>query len=146
MEWIDEIILGLLDTYATSCPYELCTVLGIRLIKTEPSRIILLGNESTYIREYLGHETIFLRNTLTEKEELFFIRHELGHAILHPNLKNSYNKFLLNKHKLEKEANYFAFKLSNVDYDKTELEDMTLEQIASCVGIPHAALKQLANF
>ncbi len=145
MEWIDEIIVGLLDVYATSCPYELCKILGIKIIKTSPTNIILLGNESVYIREYSEYETIFIRNNLTEEEEVFYIKHELGHAILHPNLKNSYNKRLINKYKIEKEANYFAFKLSNISFDETELYNMTLEQIAGYVEVPHVALKQLVN-
>ncbi|MGF7059237.1 ImmA/IrrE family metallo-endopeptidase [Brassicibacter mesophilus] len=145
MEWIDEIIIGLLDIYATSCPYELCTALGIKIIKTSPTNVILLGNESTYIREHLGYETIFLRNNLTEKEELFFLKHELGHAILHPNIKNSYNKHLINKYKLEKQANYFALKLQDLNIDEVQFREMTIKQIASYIEVPYTALKQLVN-
>lgn len=146
MKWINEIIIGLLDTYVTSCPYKLCGLLEIDIIKVEWVDPILCKNNSAYIRSFFGEETIFMRTDLTEEEEIFYIRHELGHAILHPNLKNSYNKHLINKYKLEKEANYFAVKLSNIIFDEIELHNMTIEQIASCVGIPHTALKQLANF
>ena len=146
MEQIDEIIVGLIDTYGTNCPYKLCAALGIDIIKVDKTDYILCKNNSAYIRNYFESETIFIRNDLDEEKEVFYIKHELGHAILHPNIQNSLNKRLLNKHKIEKQANYFAFKLSNVQFDEIELEDMTLEQIASCVGIPHAVLKQLANF
>ena len=146
MEWINEIIIGLIDSYDTNCPYKLCKFLDISLIKVEHDDPILCKNNSAYIRNFLGLERIFIRNDLNEKEESFYIRHELGHAILHPGLKNSYNKHLINKYKLEKEANYFAFKLSDITFDQVELYNMTLEQIASCIGIPHAALEQLATF
>ncbi len=146
MQQINEVVIGLLDTYDTTCPYKLCTLLGIDIVKVERTDPILCRNNSIYIRNFLETETIFIRNDLAEESEKFYIRHELGHAILHPNIRNSYNTYLLNRYKLEKQANYFAFKLSNIEFDGIGLNDMTLEQIASCAGIPHTVLKQLANF
>jgi len=146
MVWIDEIISGILETYRTNDPYELCDELGIYIFKLDPSSSILAKDESIYFRKLYDHEVIFIRDDLPLNHERFYIRHELGHAILHPELKNSYNKNLINKYKLEKQANYFAFKLTDITFDEAELHNMTLEQIASCIGIPYAALKQLANF
>ncbi|MFT9497207.1 ImmA/IrrE family metallo-endopeptidase [Anaerosolibacter sp.] len=141
MEWIDEIIIGLLDTYDTSCPYKLCDLLGIEIVKVEKNAYILLKNSSIYIRDYFGRETIFIRNDLAEEDESFYIRHELGHAILHPDIRKSYNPRLINKFKLERQANYFAMKLLNFELDSISFEGFTIEQIASSLSLPAKCLK-----
>ncbi|KEH89576.1 PTS N-acetylglucosamine transporter subunit IIABC [Clostridium novyi A str. 4540] len=145
MQWIDEIIMGLIDRYETTDPYELCEKLNIFIIKVESSNIMLHGDPSLYIRNFYGKEVIIISDNLRLQYEMFYLRHELGHAILHTHVKNSLNKNLLNSLKLEKQADYFALKLSNIKFDKIQMYEMTIEQIASCVEIPPRALKQLVN-
>ena len=145
MHWIDDIVLGLIDTYGTNNPYELCDALNIFIIKLEPVNKLLQDNHSVYIRDFYGKEIIFIRNNLHKKHELFYLRHELGHAILQPDIEHSLNKDLLNIPKFEKQADYFALKLSNIELDEIQMYQMTYEQIASCIEIPARALKQLVN-
>lgn len=142
MQWIDDIVLGLIDLYDTNNPYELCDYLEIGIIKVNPDTLILSGNNSLYIRNYFDNEVIFIRNDLNPHHEEFYLRHELGHAILHINLPNSN---LTNLLKLEKQANYFAFRLAQIELNEMEFRDLTIEQIASCLEVPHGAFKQIVN-
>lgn len=141
MKWIDQIVIGLLDTYDTSCPYELCNLLGIEIVKVEYDSYVLFKNNSIYVRNYFDKEVIFIRNDLAEQNKKFYLKHELGHAILHPQIKNSHNIKLINRYKLEKQANYFALKLSNLSFDSVSFESFTIDQIASALNFPAKCLK-----
>lgn len=142
MNWIDDTVIGIIDTYGTNNPYDLCDELNILIFKLEPGNKLLQGNDSIYIRNFYGNEVIFIRNDLYRNYELFYLRHELGHAILQPYINQSK---LLNMPKLEKQADYFALKLSQIELDEIEMHEMTIQQIASCIEVPIRALKQLAN-
>lgn len=142
MTWINEIILGLLDTYGTNNPYELCDLLGITIRKVPSSFKMLAGDNSIYLRDYFEKEIIFIRNNLNQNHEEFYLRHELGHALLHVDVLNS---SLCNKGKLELQANYFAVELSKIAMDSIELNEMTLEQIACCLELPYKPLKQVID-
>ncbi|GFZ30747.1 ImmA/IrrE family metallo-endopeptidase [Clostridium zeae] len=144
MQWIDNIVLGLVDEYGTRDVYELCDCLEIEIRGLDPSSIILNGHEAFYYRHFNGAEIIFISNKLENPLKEFVLKHELGHALCHTGILSA--GFLYsNIHKLEKQANYFAFKLSDISFDKVELREMTLEQIASCLEIPYEPLKQLVN-
>lgn len=146
MEWIDYIILGLIDIYDTNNIYELLDFLDIEIIKLDKDNLILRHNEAFYYRNYFGKEMIFIRNDLPSNYEKFILSHELGHSILHTSLLSAaFNNDLINKGKLERQANYFAFKLEKIKFDEVELREMTLEQIASCLELPYEPLKQLVN-
>ncbi|MCC5427834.1 ImmA/IrrE family metallo-endopeptidase, partial [Clostridium botulinum] len=82
LNWIDNILDGLKDTYDTNI-YELYDYLEIKMIKLEPSNILLRGNESLYNRNYFGNEIVLIRNDLNLEYEKFILAHELGHALLH---------------------------------------------------------------
>jgi len=137
MEWVDLTVTGIHETYHTSCPYDLCKTLEIGVRKVNYNNPILLGNDSTYIRGYLGGEIIFIRDDLDYLPEKFILAHELGHAILHVDIKSAHcNKNLLNIGKLEKQATYFAFKFLDIAIDPVEYEGFTIEQIARSLYIP----------
>lgn len=142
IRWINNIILGLIDTYDTNDPYELCKQLHINIIKVDAESPLLFGEPAIYINRS-DDEFIYIRNDLPKSYEEFYIKHELGHAILHPGIINSLNRNLLNIDKMEKEANYFAFKLYKIDIDKIQLQQFTLEQIASYLEVPYKPLKQI---
>lgn len=139
MEWINQIIVGLFDIYNTNDPYDILNEMEVKIIKVDKINLILLGKNCTYVVEL---NTIFIRNDLILNYELYYLRHELGHILLH---LDSSNTFIINNGKIEREANYFAFKLSKISFDKIELFEMTLEQIASYIEVPQNALKQLVN-
>ncbi|EJO5347182.1 ImmA/IrrE family metallo-endopeptidase [Clostridium botulinum] len=137
LNWIDNILEGLKDTYDTNNIYELYDYLEIKIIKLEPSNILLRGNESLYNRNYFGNEIVIIRNDLNLEYEKFILAHELGHALLHTETYNAaFNKDLINCGKLEKQANYFAFKLLNLNIDPIQFEGFTIEQIASSLYLP----------
>ena len=142
MEWINDIVIGLIDTFGTNNPYELCDELNICIFKLEPENKLLQGNDSIYVRDFGDKEIIFIRNDLNIHHELFYLRHELGHAILQPDIKNSK---LINMHKFEKQADYFALKLSDFNFNAVDMYEMSYEQIASCLEIPSRVLKQLVS-
>lgn len=116
----------------------------LKLKKLEKNSYLLSGNDSIYYRNYYGYEVIFIRNDLYGYDEEFKLRHELGHAILHTSIPSS--KYI-NIGKLERQANYFALALKGIRFDliSTEIEGMTLEQIASYVEVPYDTLFQLSN-
>lgn len=139
MNWIDDIVSGIIDKYATNNIYELCNCLDIKIKKLAPDNALLYEKCSFYYRDFNNHEIIFIRNDLHPKLEEFILKHELGHALCHPSLLSAGYS---NKGKLERQANYFALKLSNIEFDKAELEEMTLKQIAAYVNVPYSVLKQ----
>lgn len=147
MNWIGKIVLGITDTYNTNNPYELCQALNISIKKISAHHPLLKNQPSLYVRNFFikGKEIIFIMNDLYYSYEKFYIMHELGHAILHPNIENSFNEELINIVKLEKQANYFAFRLGNIKFDNLAMKNLTTEQIASFLKVPEKALKQLVN-
>jgi Zn-dependent peptidase ImmA (M78 family) len=135
--WIDNTILGLRESYKTDNVYELYDLLDIQIIKLEPNNILLDNNEAFYYRNYFKNEIVFIRNDLQRDFEKFVLAHELGHALLHTDsYEAAFNKSLLNTGKLEKQANYFAFKLLDIELDPTDFEGFTIEQIASSLYLP----------
>lgn len=117
MNWIDEIVEGLLDYYQTNNMYDIYKQLNIRIERLDKSNILLQGNEAVYHR-FNEQETVYCSNDIVNEE--FVLAHELGHAILHVDEDVIFYNPTENKGKLELEANYFAVKLLYHDY---ELED-----------------------
>lgn len=143
MEWIDNIVIGLIDTFGTRNPYELCDALEIEIQKVDKENPLIQGNDSTYFRGFFQNEVILLRNDLDKEHEEFYLLHELGHAIIHTHVDNSND--LINRGKHERQANYFAFKIINLKFDEFELQDFTIEQVSRHLRIPLKPLKQLVN-
>ena len=142
MKWIYNIVTGLLDTYKTNNPYELCKYLNIIIHRINYLNPLLCGKNSMYYRNLYNQEIIFIRDDLSIYEEIFILRHELGHAVIHTQIINSN---FANIGKLEKQANYFALLLSEIKFDVIEMNGMSLEQIASCANVTYESLAQLVN-
>lgn len=142
MLWINNIVDGILDTYNTNSPYQLCRDFNIYIEKVEPNSVMLFDLNSVYYRNYYGNEVIFIRDDLYGREEDFILRHEIGHALLHTDINCS--KYT-NLGKLERQADYFALALTGIKLDIFAMEGMTLKQIASCVEVPYEPLAQLVN-
>ena len=142
--WIDNIILGIMDNYNTNNVYELYDYLNIHIHKLESSSILLKGNDSFYYRDLDDVEIVFIRNDLNEIMKNFILLHELAHALLHPRIyEAAFNKQFINLDKIEKQANYFAFKMLNIEFDEIESEGMTIEQISNMIGLPCPLLSKL---
>lgn len=139
--WIDDYITGLFDLYSTKDISELYHCLEIQIVKLPKDNLLLQGNESVYQRDYFDREIVYIRNDLDFKYEKFILAHELGHAILHTEIYSAaFNKQLLNKGKFEKQANYFAFKLLDIEINSTDFEGFTLEQVCSYLHINNKCL------
>jgi len=139
--WIDDYITGLFDMYSTKDISELYGCLEIQIVKLPKDNILLQGNESVYQRDYFDREIVYIRDDLDFKYEKFILAHELGHAILHTEIYSAaFNKQLLNKGKLEKQANYFAFKVLEVKIDPVDFDGFTLEQMCCFLHISKECL------
>jgi Zn-dependent peptidase ImmA (M78 family) len=142
LDWINEIVANLRKNHITNNPYDLCKDLKIEIEKVEPDYYLLAGKKSIYFRNFYDKQIIFIRNDLFGQDEEYALRHELGHAILHPEIYCSSHS---NTGKIDKQADYFALALSGVTFDLIEMQDMTLQQIASCIEVPYEPLSQLVN-
>jgi Zn-dependent peptidase ImmA (M78 family) len=139
MRWIDEIIEGLFDLYKTLDPFDICDHLGIRLRKVDSKSVILRNQPSMYYRDSFKNECIFYASGLRYKRLKFYILHELGHALLHPNLTCS---ALTNGGKVERQANYFAVKMM-LECGVEKKEGLTVEYMALENDIPLNVAKEI---
>ena len=90
-----------------------------------------------------NHKCIFLNESLSEREMMLVMAHELGHAILHRK-ENCYfirNHTLLLTSKNEIEANTFAAELLIPDDLILENKEMTKSQFARLTGYTEKLLE-----
>lgn len=136
MNWIKDIVEGLIETCETRDVYEIIDILSIKLIKKKFSD----GEKGKFFRNILGDEFIYVADDLTPHEERLVIAHELGHAIIHTNLNVNFYTYnsLWVKDKFEVQANKFAAELliNEKDLDKPKLHDMSINQLSCSLGIP----------
>lgn len=139
--WIDEYVDGIIDYCYSRDIFEIYSALKINLKRIDKGDPILLGNDALYIRSYLGFEAVFIRDDFAYRYEKFILAHELGHAVLHTGMDTAaYNNKLVNKGKLERQADYFAFRLLNIPLDKVFYEGYTLEQISKALYVSENSL------
>ncbi|MBS4534469.1 ImmA/IrrE family metallo-endopeptidase [Clostridium sp. D2Q-14] len=142
LPWVDDIIAGLVEIYKTRNIHELYQQLDIEIIKFSKDNILLRKGEAMYQRNYFGKEVVFIRDDLEYKYEKFILAHELGHALLHTKIyQAAYNNKLINKGKLEKQADYFALKLLNIKIDSIYYEGFTIEQISKALYVNEKSLE-----
>lgn len=139
MKWIDEILTGMVESVGSNNVYEILDHLNIYHFQIDKDSELLQGNQAIYNR--IGDfECIYYSDDITNKE--YVLSHELGHAILHIEESQMFYNPLLNKGKLEKEADYFATRLL---YSNLEIEDgiETYEQLAKQLGIKEDNIKYI---
>jgi len=137
LSWIDEYVDGVIDHCYSNNIHEIYSTLNINIKRVDSNHKVLQGNEALYFRDYFGIELVFIRDDLPHSLEKYVLSHELGHAILHIEVNQAaYNSKLINKSKLEKQADYFAVKLLNIPIDNTSYGGFTTEQISNelCVA------------
>jgi Zn-dependent peptidase ImmA (M78 family) len=140
--WIDEYVDGIIEYCNSRDIYEIYDFLDIKIIKLQNDNILLHNSDALYHRNYFDEEVVFIRNDLPYQYEKFVLAHELGHALLHTETCSAaFKRNLINKGKLERQANYFALKLLNIEIHDTEHEGYTLEQIARTLYIPKECLQ-----
>lgn len=128
---IKQTVKKLIKKYNTNNPFEIASALDI-WVYVEP-----LGNiKGNYVYNK-RKKAFFINENLSEKEMLFCIAHELGHAILHTKSNvyfNNSNTFF-NQGKHEVEADTFAAELLINDDILNSYEGFCLEVIANCENI-----------
>ncbi|MBM7631137.1 ImmA/IrrE family metallo-endopeptidase [Geomicrobium sediminis] len=126
MDHIKERVDQLKRKYNTTDPYKIAEQKKI-LVQFE-----FLGSIWGYYSNMSRIPIIHINEEVRDKQRLFVVAHELGHAILHPNENTSFlNKYtLFSTDSIEKEANYFASML--LFSDKTITKDELLYEY----GIP----------
>ncbi|WP_374212506.1 ImmA/IrrE family metallo-endopeptidase [Tissierella sp. MB52-C2] len=82
-----------------------------------------------------------MRDDLPYQYEKLVLAHELRHVLLHIEVtKSAYNSKLINRGKLEKQADYFALKLLDISIDEISYEGYTQEQIAEDLYITERSI------
>lgn len=147
MNWIKRKINKLLEVYETNEPTELCDHLGVHITYEFLGEQDLLG----YYINSGNYKFIVVHDQLDYYDQRVVIAHELGHALLHPELNTSFlkNNTFQSTDKYEYQANVFASNLLLPDgFEKdVEFEGLTVEQIAEVVAIPVALVKfKFRNF
>ena len=142
MKWIDEIICGLVELVGSNDIYDVIDHLKIKVFTLNHENTILQGNEAVYTR-FGALEIIYISDRITKAKE-FILAHEVGHALLHVEEMEVYFNPLLNKGKLENEANYFATKLL---YKDLVIEDgiETKQQLADSLGVNEEVINYIIN-
>lgn len=117
--------------YGTNDPYTIADQMGIVIQRQD------LGTVRGFYHKAFRIKQIFMNENLDEREELFVMSHELGHAVLHPDSNTPFLKSntFFSVDKLEVEANKFAVELLIPDEDLKEYKDFTAEQVANIYGI-----------
>ncbi len=118
--------------YETTNPFHICAEKGIHIMYEN------LGNIMGYFNEFKRIKIIHLNENLSSEEVNFVCAHELGHAMLHPNLNTPFLKrhTLFSIDKIEREANTFAVELMLSDNLLKEYSDCSMFQISRTLGIP----------
>lgn len=144
LTWIDEYVDGVIDYCYTNDVIEIYNTLNITIIDVDKDYSLLQGSDAMYIRNYLGAEVVFIRDDLPYQYRKFVLAHELGHAILHVEIaKAAYSNKLIIKGKLERQADYFACKLLNIEVDEVSHYGLTIEQISRHLYIPEGNLEYI---
>lgn|SRR5690554_1817067 len=140
--WIYDYVDGIIEYCNSRDIHDIYDALSIEIVKLNKNNILLQGCEALYQRNYFDEEIVFIRNDLPYKYEKFVLAHELGHAVLHTEIYTAtFNKNLLNKGKLEKQAHYFALRLLKIEIDDIDFEGYTIEQVSKALYVSEDALK-----
>ncbi|MCL6616293.1 MAG: ImmA/IrrE family metallo-endopeptidase [Anoxybacillus ayderensis] len=131
---IKQIVEKLVKKHGTNNPFEIASQKGIVLLFEQ------LGGIYGYHHSFKRINIIHINSELDESMQRFVCAHELGHAVLHPELSTSFlqKNTLFCMDKVEREANEFAVELLLPDdciytYRNT---DMTIYEVATMYGIP----------
>lgn len=124
--------------YQTNDPFQLAKLMGIPVL-LEP-----LGEMFGYYNKVLRNRMIHINENLTSPDRRYTCAHELGHAVLHPDVNTPFlrKNTLFSVDRIEREANRFAVEL--LIPDETLLSGLSLSQAAALCGVPEelAQLKE----
>lgn len=129
---IDELVAE----YGTQEPFQLAERMGINIFHHE-----LFGINGYYML-YHNVKNIVINRSLPKHLQNFVVAHEIGHAVLHPNI----NSLLLSDtafptDRREREANTFAINLLLSDSMVYDNPDRTIDDWASILGLPREVIE-----
>jgi Zn-dependent peptidase ImmA (M78 family) len=139
MQYIKDIVTGLLETYGTRDIYELLKCLDVTVITKE---FINADIKARLYKDPFDNYYINISSDLDELTKKYILCHELGHILLHEIPCEYYYSSNVNKGKLEYQANYFAslLMLDLNSFDQCYLKDLSLDQLSSYFEIPKELL------
>lgn len=130
---IDQII----KKYGTNNPFDIATAMGIII------RYVDLGKILGFHTRHFRCSIIHINEAATEKQQLFTCAHELGHAVLHPDVNTPFLKSntYFTTDPIEVEANTFAVELLISQWDSNPI---TIQEATELYGVPKQLL--MKNF
>ena len=135
MQWIKDIVEGLIEVYDTRDVRELINLLEVTIIY---KNFINPDVKARLFKDPFENYYVYLSNQLTEQEERCIIAHEIGHILLHDISCDYYTTSNINRGKLEIQANYFAslLLLDESTMDKVYLENLSIDQLSAYFEVP----------
>lgn len=140
MQWIKDIVTGLIETYGTRDIYELLDYLEVTIIRKS---FVNPDVKARLYKDPFENYYIYLSYDIDEATKKHILCHELGHILLHTISCEYYYSSKVNKGKLEYQANYFAsLLLLDVDnFEQCYLENLSIDQLSSYFEIPKELLQ-----
>ncbi len=134
---VNNIVSRLVRKYSTRNPYDIAECLGIKVLYEE------LGDINGYYNKPLRMKQIHINWNLDDPMKRFTCAHELGHAIIHPDVNTPFLRRHtgLNINKYEIEANNFAACLLIPDEVILENYHYTTDQLARLLGYEKALIE-----
>lgn len=132
---IDFIVEGLIESVGSHNLKDIIYSLDIKLIQKD-------GITTEYIKKN-SKQIIYLDSALPEEIKPFVLAHEIGHAVLHDEEIIQYSPFDIIRSKIEREADYFAFKLLGKSIDP--IYDYTAEQYAMELGVSEEVVEYVVK-
>lgn len=129
---IKAVVDGICRKYDSRNPYDIATQKNIIVLFES------LGTVRGYYQHTYRQKIIHVNSTLEERKQLFTCAHELGHAIMHPDLNTPFlkNNTFFSVDKLEVEANRFAIQMLYSDDYLKDFGECTVNQVATCLNLP----------
>ena len=140
-EEIDNIVVGLVESASSRNLGDILSELNISLYRIDASRPLLRGGYACYI-ESPKRDTIYLSRDCPDEMRSFVIAHEIGHAVLH-DVEIRHYGISKRGDKEEEEADYFALRLLDPDWDMTEVEGYSSDEVATMLGVSERSIKYL---
>ncbi|MBC2148136.1 ImmA/IrrE family metallo-endopeptidase [Listeria booriae] len=129
-EWIFDKQEALIKKHGTRDPFELASALGIIVLFEELKNIYGFYNTVCQIK------FIHINASMEYEEQRFTCSHELGHAVLHPELNTPFLNAhtLFSESKIEAQANFFA---THLHIPKEKVDGVTTKQaLLNYYGVP----------
>ena len=123
---------SLIDRFTSYNPFDLCDQYSINMVYDN------LGSVYGYYCFEKSRKFIVINNTLEYAIKRLVCAHELGHALLHPELNAFYTVFPRSKY--ERQANDFAVNLL-LAAAREDYPDCDYYQLARIAGIPNYLLE-----